>query len=267
MLSWSINLFRIRGIQLSLHFSFFLLLGYAAWEGFWDEGLNGLLWSSILLISFFTCVVLHELGHSLMAKYFGIQVRRILLMPIGGMAEFETIPKEPYKELWITVAGPAVNAVIACFLIPFFWGSGSLVSLDNTNSFAGLMRSLLAANIIMGLFNLIPVFPMDGGRILRALLAFKLPYVRATFFAASLGKVLALIAVCSVVFFPGYIPFLSPNPVMTVILFSFIFFAGESEYRYILRREKEERYIKTLIEQNRAIIDTLATSTEEPPFL
>jgi Zn-dependent protease len=97
MLSWSINLFRIRGIQLSLHFSFFLLLGYAAWEGFWDEGLNGLLWSSILLISFFTCVVLHELGHSLMAKYFGIQVRRILLMPIGGMAEFETIPKEPYK--------------------------------------------------------------------------------------------------------------------------------------------------------------------------
>jgi len=267
MLRWSINLFRIRGIQLSLHFSFFLLLGYAAWLGFWDEGIFGLVWSCTLLISFFSCVVLHELGHSLTAQYFGIKVKRILLMPIGGMAEFETIPSNPTKELWITLAGPAVNAVIALSLLPFFWNSGSLISLDNTNSLAGLMRSLLAANIIMGLFNLIPIFPMDGGRILRALLAFRLPYIRATFFAASLGKLLAIVAVTTVVFFPGSIPFLTPNPFMMVILFSFIFFAGESEYKYLLRREKEELYIKSLIEKNRISLDTLTDPLDVPPFL
>jgi len=267
MLTWSIKLFKIRGIQLSLHYSFFLLLAFAAWEGFSDEGFHGLIWSCLLLLSFFSCVVLHELGHSLTAMYFGIRVRRILLMPIGGMAEFETIPKEPKKELWITVAGPLVNAAIALILIPFFWNTGSLVSLDNTTSFMGLLRSLLAANIIMGSFNLIPVFPMDGGRIVRALLATYFPYTKATFIAATLGKALALIAIGLVLFYPDRIPFLSPNPFMMIILFSFIFFAGESEYRYLVRRDKEDQYIKSLIEQNRTHFEALPPHSSEPPPL
>src|SRR6266566_4552253 len=101
MLGWSINLFRIRGIQLAVHASFFLLLAYVANGGWHEEGLSGLLWSVATLLTFFACVVLHELGHSFTAMHFGIGVRRILLMPIGGMAEFEDIPRQPSRELLI----------------------------------------------------------------------------------------------------------------------------------------------------------------------
>ena len=113
MLGWSINLFRIRGIQLTLHFSFVLLLAYAAMEGYEEAGPAGIFWSTTLLIAFFTCVVLHELGHSFTARRFGVGVRRILLMPIGGMAEFDSIPRQPGREFLITAAGPAVNFAIA----------------------------------------------------------------------------------------------------------------------------------------------------------
>ena len=99
MLGWSINLFRIRGIQLALHGSFLLLLAYSAWEGWQDSGMQGMAWSTVILLAFFTCVVLHELGHSFAAMHFGVGVRRILLMPIGGMAEFSAIPREPGRRL------------------------------------------------------------------------------------------------------------------------------------------------------------------------
>ena len=90
-----------------------MLLAYIAWEGWREAGLEGAAWSVAILGTFFTCVVLHELGHSFTARHFGIGVRRILLMPIGGMAEFESIPREPRRELLITIAGPAVNFAIA----------------------------------------------------------------------------------------------------------------------------------------------------------
>ena len=97
MLRWSINLFRIRGIMMSLHFSFVLLLGYVAYEGWIEAGTPGLVWSTATFLGFFSCVVLHELGHSFTAMRYGIRVRRILLMPIGGLAEFESIPREPTR--------------------------------------------------------------------------------------------------------------------------------------------------------------------------
>src|SRR5688572_146687 len=108
MLGWSMNLFRVRGIQLAVHFSFFLLLGVNAFVGWADSGRSGLFWHTAALLAFFTCVVLHELGHSFTAMRYGIGVRRILLMPIGGMAEFDSIPRQPARELWIRLAGPAV---------------------------------------------------------------------------------------------------------------------------------------------------------------
>ena len=183
------NLFRIRGIRLEVHFSFFLLLAFVAQEGWSEAGWSGVLWSVATILAFFTCVVLHELGHSFTAMHFGIGVRRILLMPIGGMAEFDDIPRQPVREFLMTIAGPAVNFVIVGVLwfVPLGDDTGTVAK----HSLEGLLGQVFIANLVMGCFNLLPAFPMDGGRILRALLATRLPYLRATFWAATVGKVLA----------------------------------------------------------------------------
>src|SRR5471032_1711584 len=121
MLGWSINLFRVFGIQLAVHASFLLLLAYYGYDGWKDGGLIGLWWSLGLIVLFFVCVILHELGHSLTARRFGVQVPRILLLPIGGMAEFDRIPRKPSQELLITIAGPAVNFLLVILLLPLVW--------------------------------------------------------------------------------------------------------------------------------------------------
>jgi Zn-dependent protease len=233
MLGWSINLFRIRGIQLSLHFSFVLLLVYAGYEGWQDEGGTGMAWGVVTLLAFFTCVVLHELGHCFTGMRFGVGVRRILLMPIGGMAEFDEIPRQPSREVLMTLAGPAVNFAIAGLLwcavsFPPGWGDETL---GLPTSPEELGRLLFVANLVMGVFNLAPVFPMDGGRILRAALATRLPYLRATFWAATVGKVLAVLAAGTALYFHLY---------LRAALFIFIFAAGELEYRTVRRREFAE---------------------------
>jgi len=264
MLGWSINLFRIRGIQLSLHFSFLLLLAYAGYEGWQDAGSAGVFWGIATLLAFFTCVVLHELGHSLTARRYGVHVRRILLMPIGGMAEFDSIPRQPSQELVITIAGPAVNFLIAAILwcVFGFPDERSLTLLPS--SITELGQLLLIANFGMGIFNLIPVFPMDGGRILRALLATRLSYVRATFWASAVGKVLAGVCILFFLFlavraddstdrFPYY---------LRASLFVFIFGAGEAEYRAVRRREFEEARWREAISSLYGPQDT-----EEPPVL
>ena len=121
MLGWSINLFRVFGIQLAVHASFVLLLAYYGYDGWVEGGLPGMLWSISLIVRFFVCVILHELGHSLTARRFGVRVPRILLLPIGGMAEFDHIPRKPSAELLITAAGPAVNFVLAALLFAVSW--------------------------------------------------------------------------------------------------------------------------------------------------
>lgn len=236
MLGWSINLFRIRGIRLAVHFSFLLLLAYVANEGWTEDGLNGLFWSVATILTFFSCVVLHELGHSFTAMHYGIGVRRILLMPIGGMAEFDSIPRRPLHELLITAAGPSVNFVIAAVLglavgLPRGWSFWSFA--DYPANATGFAQMLLHWNLWMGCFNLLPSFPMDGGRILRALLAMRLPYLRATFWAATIGKVVCVLAA-------GYALFTGHT--MPAVLFAFIFVVGELEYRAVKRRELEDAY-------------------------
>ncbi|HEX2855419.1 MAG TPA: site-2 protease family protein [Opitutaceae bacterium] len=258
MLGWSINLFRIRGIQLAVHVSFFLLLAYAANLGWREDGLTGLLWSIATLAACFTCVVLHELGHSFTAMHYGIRVRRILLMPIGGMAELDEMPRQPSRELWITVAGPAVNFVIAGILwallgVPQGWPFGDF---DYPATALGFAHLLLTWNLLMGVFNLVPVFPMDGGRILRAVLATRLPYLRATFWAASVGKVLA--ATGALVAIIGF------DRPLTAVLFAFIFFAGEAEYRAARRREREEAEWREVLARAYA---RMPPPLEEPPYL
>jgi Zn-dependent protease len=253
MLGWSINLFRIRGIPLVLHFSFLLLLAYWAWEGFQEAGPAGAAWSTALIIAIFTCVVLHELGHSLVARHFGVGIRRILLMPIGGMAEFDSIPRQPRRELLITVAGPAVNYVLAGLLYLFLDSSSGLPDNGIPASTGEFVWCLFYWNLSMGIFNLAPVFPMDGGRILRAFLAMRLPYVRATFWAATIGKVLAAVAAVSALLLQRY---------LLGALFAFIYFAADAEYRALLRREREDAQWRAMMAQFNA-----PSPAPEPPLL
>ena len=250
MLGWSINLFRVRGIQLSVHASFFLLLAWIANEG-WKAGhWVGLIWSTSLLLLFFACVVLHEFGHSFTAMHFGIGVRRILLMPIGGMAEFDSIPRQPWREFLITLAGPAVNfAIVAALWLAVGVSQTADYSLDPR----GLAQFLLRANLVMGCFNLLPAFPMDGGRILRAILASRLPYLKATGIAATVGKIVCVIGVAY-----GISDW---NPMLT-ILFTFIFVAGEAEYRAVQRREIEDARWREMLARYYA-----PPPPNEPPIL
>lgn len=231
MLGWSIPLFRIRGIQLSLHGSFLLLLAYWADLGWQDERWSGMFWDIALVLGFFTCVVLHELGHCFTARRFGIATHRILLLPIGGMADMEEIPRQPSREILMTLAGPAVNFVIAgalWLIVRKFKDDVPLYSFD------GLLYELFVSNLAMGCFNLLPAFPMDGGRIFRALLATRLPYVRATFWAASVGKLLAVAgALVAAFYFHAW---------LTAVLFAFIFSVGEMEYRAVKRREQDAEH-------------------------
>ncbi len=258
MLGWSINLFRVFGIQLALHASFFLLLAYYAVNGWREGGLVGMCAAVGMIVLFFVCVVLHELGHSLTARRYGVRVPRILLMPIGGMAEFDRIPRQPSAELLITLAGPAVNFGIF-ILLSFACGrpAGFPLHPDFDDSWKGFGQMLAYSNFIMGSFNLLPVFPMDGGRILRALLAMKLPYLQATYWAAMSGKILSAVFAA--------VAFLTLHWPMAGILFVFIFFAGDAEYRVLLRREREAQYWAELARRVSAV--EKAAAPPEPPFI
>lgn len=252
---WSINLFRVRGIQLAVHWSFFLLLAWVA-EGGWKEGRwIGVSWSVGTLLAFFGCVVLHEFGHSFTAMHFGIGVRRILLMPIGGMAEFETIPREPSREFLITLAGPAVNfAIVGVLGVIVGIPEGFPLHSEFTANATGFAHLLMQANLIMGCFNLLPAFPMDGGRIFRAILASRMPYLRATRVAATVGKVVSAVGIAIALWNQWW---------MAAVLFAFISFAGEAEYRAVQRREFDDVRWREML----ARIYGPTTTTEEPPLL
>lgn len=247
------NLFRVRGIQLAVHVSFFLLLAVQAFAGWSDSGVSGLFWHSFALIAFFGCVVLHELGHSLTAMRYGIGVRRILLLPIGGMAEFESIPREPRREIAITLAGPAVNFVLAGLFWLILLLTGPHAETDEM-TWATFALLLLQGNLLMGVFNLLPAFPMDGGRILRAVLAGKLGYLRATFWAAMVGKVLCALGTV--------VAFLRAEPLL-LLLFAFILFVGELEYRAVERRERQDAELRAVINQ----LYDFPPPLKEPPLL
>ena len=248
------NLFRVRGIMLAVHFSFFLLLAVHAFTGWADGGTVGAFTYAGVLLACFTCVVLHEFGHCFTAMHFGINIRRILLLPIGGMAEFETIPREPRRELLITLAGPAVNFAIAAVLWTLLWATGATETSDAAASDTAVTAAdfgfiLMQWNLAMGCFNLLPAFPMDGGRILRALLATRFDYLRATFWAASIGKGLCVTAIATVLFFISTDTITAANGGLMCGLFAFIFLVGEMEYRATRRRAVEEEQIRLTYER------------------
>lgn len=193
-MKWSIRLGRILGIDVYMHMTFLLLL---AWVGVshylprhdWAEAWSGI----VFIVVLFAIVVLHELGHALTARRFGIKTRDITLLPIGGVARLERMPEDPKQEFLVAVAGPAVNVVLAALIAAFMLAVGSSRMLGEISLVGGdFLRKMLWVNVGLAVFNMIPAFPMDGGRVLRALLAMRMDYVRATQVAATVGQVLAL---------------------------------------------------------------------------
>jgi len=192
---WSLKATRIAGIDVYIHFTFFLLLAWVAFIHWKQTGSIGAALVGVLFIlSIFACVVLHELGHALAAKKYAIRTRDIILLPIGGVARLEKMPDKPVQELWVALAGPAVNVGIAAALAVYLYVSNIFSPVDqSTMTTAPFLERILGVNIFLVLFNMIPAFPMDGGRVLRALLAMRLAYTRATRISANLGQGIALL--------------------------------------------------------------------------
>jgi Zn-dependent protease len=214
-MKWSWKLGRFAGIDTYVHASFLLLVAWAAWAS-WSGAGTGLavVMGVAFLLAVFGSVLLHELGHALVARRYGIRTRRIVLSPIGGIAQLEGMPRRPRQELAVALAGPAVNFVLAAALwlvAPVFAGAGL---------FATFLGSVMLANLGLGLFNLIPAFPMDGGRALRAVLAERVGSYRATEAAAKIGKAIALVmGVVGLVW----------GPFVLVLVAAFVWFAANAE--------------------------------------
>lgn len=201
MRSWSIRIGRFFGIEVFIHWTFWILL-------LWimllhvraGSDFSQALWGGLFIIAIFGCVVLHEFGHALTAARFGIGTRDITLYPIGGIASLEEMPERPAQEMLVALAGPAVNFVIAAILWVYLQLVGRAPELEafkdpDKITEVPFLWSLLIANLILPIFNLIPAFPMDGGRAFRALLSFWMERVKATVVAAKLGQMLAILFV------------------------------------------------------------------------
>ena len=224
---WSLPIGRVFGITLRLHVTFLMLLAWVGYEAFGVGGASAAKWELLRVGLIFTCIVLHELGHSVVAQQLGVQVKSITLLPIGGVAALRSIPENPWHEIAITLAGPMVNAAIAAVLLPVAGMPGLADLAQIPHDVGGLLRALVATNILLVVFNFIPAFPMDGGRLLRAVLALVLPYVRATVIAAFVGQGLAIVFILT-----G----LKTGQWLLMIIGAFIFLGAEGEEKMVKMR-------------------------------
>ncbi|MFG0255723.1 MAG: site-2 protease family protein [Rhodopirellula sp. JB053] len=183
--SWKLG--RFAGIDVRVHWTFLLLPLWVYFSNLASgNGALAATGSVLMVLCVFACVLLHEFGHALTARRFGIPTRDITLLPIGGVASLERMPREPWKELAIAVAGPAVNVVIASVMFATLWLLSPL-----SGTVAAFLYQLAIINVALVVFNMLPAFPMDGGRVLRSILAMRLPYLRATVIAARVGQLTA----------------------------------------------------------------------------
>lgn len=225
---WSLYLGKFSGIKMYIHWSFLILIGWiflihARMGHGWQAGLLGV----AFILALFACVVLHEFGHALTAKRFNINTRDITIYPIGGIASLERMPEKPGQELLVAFAGPAVNIVIAFALWVYMWSMDAMPTmamLENAGNMQDLpfVFNLFTANIALVVFNLIPAFPMDGGRVLRAILAFKMDRAKATYVAAAIGRFFAMLFVIVGFFYNIWL----------VIIGLFIYLGAGSEAAY-----------------------------------
>lgn len=229
---------RIAGTGVYIHFTFPLLVAFYGWlyyhgssnapEAYEHGGMDAAIFGVTLILLLFFCVLLHEFGHAFAARAFGIRTPDITLLPIGGVARLERMPSSPWQELVIAVAGPAVNVVIAIGLGVFLFGVSLPQDLLKISAFSeGLSVSLLSINIGLVIFNMIPAFPMDGGRVLRALLAMFINHSKATAFAARIGQGIAILFVVA-----SFTPY---GSTMLLFIAVFIFMAAQQELTYARR--------------------------------
>lgn len=197
----NLNLGSISGIKIKIHWTFFFLIAWIVFDQLKHGGNSeSILFNIAFVLAVFLCVVLHELGHALTAKRFGINTEKITLLPIGGMASLDKTPESPKQELLVVIAGPLVNVAIAIFLY-FIVPVDELINQSFTNtygifasfSFQNFLLFLFLVNVGLALFNMIPAFPMDGGRMLRALLAMKMNRAKATQIATNIGQFIAVV--------------------------------------------------------------------------
>jgi len=209
---WSWRLGRFFGIDVFMHATFLILIGWVLLSHWLQgESLTAAVEGVGFILALFGCVVLHEYGHALTARRYGIKTRDITLLPIGGVARLERMPDQPVQELWVALAGPAVNVVIAVILFLWLQLTSSLVPVTELEVGRGsFLERLMVVNLFLVGFNMIPAFPMDGGRGVRALLAMRMEYTRATHIAASLGQFIAILF--------GFLGLLS-NPFLVFIAF------------------------------------------------
>jgi Zn-dependent protease/CBS domain-containing protein len=229
----SFKIGRAAGIDVKVHWTFLLLLLFFAYLGFERTGsVTGALVTMVVIVALFFCVLLHEYGHSLTAQRLGIEIQDITLLPIGGVARMKALPEKPWDEVKIAVAGPLVNVVLApiFFGVAFLLGEVSLSPdfFSRVPSMAQVFSYLGLINVVLAVFNLIPAFPMDGGRVLRGLLATRLGPVRATDISSAIGQFFAF------AFF--LIGLLSGNLLLALVAV-FIFFGASGEAQLVRQRE------------------------------
>lgn len=228
---WSFKIARVAGIEVYLHVTFLLLLAFFGWEGFRAGGTGAAFLQIVFILLLFLCVLLHEFGHAFAARAFGIHTPDITLLPIGGVARLERMPSKPWQEFIIAIAGPLVNVAIALVL---FLVLGVVMPFSHASQFGvsgDMLQQLLSINVALVIFNLIPAFPMDGGRVLRALLATRLRYSQATLVAARVGQGIAILFVAA-----GLLGIAGSSPLL-IFIAVFVFMGAQQELAYARMRE------------------------------
>jgi Zn-dependent protease/CBS domain-containing protein len=250
-MGWSINIGKIFGIRFRIHATFFLLLFFIFVSVLGQFGINRAILATLLICAVFVCVLIHEIGHSLIARRFGKETKSITLLPIGGVATMEEMPEKPVQEIAMAIVGPFINLAIAGILYIFVgqWTGAGVTNLypDSVKTF---FAGLIGINVMLAVFNMIPAFPMDGGRVLRGILAIKMDYVRATSAAVFVGQALAMLFIFFGIFFNWWL----------ALIGVFLYIGAGSE--------KQQVVLKSILRQVPAseamITDFITLRPEEP---
>jgi len=252
---WSIQIGKVAGIPIRLHFTFLFFLVYLAIVGLDSQG--SWLWP-VFVVTLFACVLLHELGHALVALHYHVRTRDITLYPIGGLAVLQDRPT-PKQELVIALAGPAVNLVIAGALLAFAFIQGVNPLAGGAHASMGFLTYVMGANFVLALFNLIPAFPMDGGRVLRSALAIYMDYGRATQVAAGIGQALAICL--------GLVGIVEGNYVLVFIAFFVFLGAGQESTMTTARSFLEGHTVRDAMQSQYLTISHGATLEQAAAML